>query len=267
MFSKIDKDISRSQLIRYSILIYWSLFWLLNIIDKIIGGSHFLWVGRDRFAQFQKFFASAGLESPFIADFALSVAAALEGFAFVFFIGALFKLFKNKVEDCRSWFFIGISLTLATFTIFSIGDHIFGDRFELLEHTLFWFLTLFSWVVFNKLELKSDEQAKVKDKRQFIGAAIVAMVLISITSLSIFNYNTDFFSRRTDALAAEQIGEDIYKVSFPFLGGSTVFEKSIRKFKTEHPSKMINHIYTVPKPLRLKKADGLIFYIVTEDRP
>ena len=96
MFSKIDKDISRSQLIRYSILIYWSLFWLLNIIDKIIGGSHFLWVGRDRFAQFQKFFASAGLESPFIADFALSVAAALEGFAFVFFIGALFKLFKNN---------------------------------------------------------------------------------------------------------------------------------------------------------------------------
>jgi hypothetical protein len=117
------------------------------------------------------------------------------------------------------------------------------------------------------LEHKSDEQAKVKDKRQFFAAAIVALVLIGITSFSIFNYNTDFFSRRTDALAAEQIGNDIYKVSFPFLGGSTVFEKSIRKFKKEHPSKMINHIYTVPKPLRLKKADGLIFYIVTEDRP
>ena len=26
-----------------------------NIVDKIIGGSLFLWVGRDRFAQFQKF--------------------------------------------------------------------------------------------------------------------------------------------------------------------------------------------------------------------
>ena len=45
----------------------------------------FLWVGRDRFAQFQKFFASAGLDSPLIADAALIVAAALEVFAFVFF--------------------------------------------------------------------------------------------------------------------------------------------------------------------------------------
>ena len=33
----------------------------------------------------------------------------------------------------------------------------------------------------------------------------------------------------------------------------TVFEK-------------INHIYTVPIPLRLKKADALIFYIMTESK-
>ena len=82
---KGKSNISTSQLIRYSILVYWSLFWLLNIIDKMIGGSLFLWVGRDRFAQFQKFFASAGLESPLIADFALVIAAGLEVFAFVFF--------------------------------------------------------------------------------------------------------------------------------------------------------------------------------------
>jgi hypothetical protein len=67
-------------------------------------------------------------------------------------------------------------------------------------------------------------------------------------------------------LPAEPIGENIYKVSFPFLGGSTVFEKSLEKFKNENPSKSIDHIYTVPDPLRLKKADGLIFYIVTRDK-
>ena len=82
-----NNNISKNQLIRYAILVYWSIFWLFNIIDKLIGGSLFLWVGRDRFAQFQKFFASAGLESPIIADIALVIAAGLEVFAFVFFSG------------------------------------------------------------------------------------------------------------------------------------------------------------------------------------
>ena len=47
------------------------------------------------------------------------------------------------------------------------------------------------------------------------------------------NYNENYFYRRTTALPAEPVGENIYKVSFPFLGGSTVFEKSIEKFKNE----------------------------------
>ena len=76
------------ELIRFSILAYWSMFWLFNVIDKIVGGSMFLWVGRDRFAQFQKYFASAGLDTPVIVDLALIVAASLEVFAFVFFAGA-----------------------------------------------------------------------------------------------------------------------------------------------------------------------------------
>ena len=59
-----------------------------------------------------------------------------------------------------------------------------------------------------------------------------------------------------DPIAAEQVGDHLYKVSFPFLGGSTVFEESIRQFKTEHPNEAIDHIYTVPQPLRLKKADA-----------
>jgi hypothetical protein len=42
-------------LFRFGILLYWSLFWLINSLDKMIGGSQFLWVGKDRFAQFQRF--------------------------------------------------------------------------------------------------------------------------------------------------------------------------------------------------------------------
>ena len=210
------KKIPTNELVRYSILFYWSIFWLFNIVDKIIGGSLFLWVGRDRFAQFQKFFASAGLESPTIANFALIVAAALEVFAFIFFTGALIYYLKKKNETSRAWFFIGIVLTLVTFTIFSIVDHIFGDRFELLEHTLFWFLTLFSWVAFIRLESSSEKEKMVINKKQLLLVSVISLMLVSTTCFSIFSYNYNFFSRRTDALVAQPVGENIYKVSFPF---------------------------------------------------
>ncbi len=262
----IDNKISTNKLIKYSILFYWSIFWLFNIVDKAIGGSQFLWVGRDRFAQFQKFFASAGLESPIIANSALTVAAALEVFSFVFFTGALIYFLLKKIETSKAWFFIGIILTLITFTIFSIGDHVFGDRFELLEHTLFWFLTIFSWVAFNRLEDNISSDGASIGKKQIIVASIVSLLIVTTTCFSIFDYNKNYFSRRTDALSAEQVGDNVYKVSFPFLGGSVVFEKTIEKFNTQFPNKKINHIYTVPKPLRLKKADALIFYIMTEDK-
>ena len=206
------------------------------------------------------------MDSPLIADAALIIAAGLEVFAFVFFTGALFHFLRKKGDLARSWFFVGIIFTLITFTVFSIGDHVFGDRFELLEHTLFWFLTLFSWITFIRLNKKNSTEEIALGKKQLIFTSLVAIILVSITSISIFSYNTNHFSRRTDALQTEKVGENIYKVSFPFLGGSTVFEKSIAKFKTEHPSKAINHIYTVPNKLRLKKADGLIFYILTNDK-
>ena len=94
---------------------------------------------------------------------------------------------------------------------------------------------------------------------------LLAAVLVSATTGSIFTYNTDHFSRRTAPLNAVEVGDHLYKVSFPFLGGSTVFEETLRMFKDAHPHERIDHIYTVPNPLRLKKADALIFYIATED--
>lgn len=260
------KNISTNELIRYAILVYWSLFWLFNSLDKIIGGSSYLWVGRDRFAQFQKFFASAGLEAPIVSNIALIITGALEVFAFVFFVGALIHYLKKNIEASRSWFLVGITLTLITFIIFSIGDHIFGDRFELLEHTLFWFLTLFSWVVFIRLENKNSETESSLSNKQIIPATVVISLLVITTSISIFSYNENNFHERSSVVNAEQVGENLYKFSFPFLGGSTVFEKSIEQFKNEQPEKRIDHIYTVPGQLRLKKADGLIFYVITEDK-
>lgn len=267
-----DSDVwTQERLVRGVILVFWTCFWLLNVVDKAIGGSTFLWVGRDRFAQFQKYFASAGLESPLIADAALYVAAALEVFALVFFAGALWNFVARRVNEARSWCFIGIVITLVTFTFFSIGDHLFGDRFELLEHTLFWFVTLASWGVYVRLGGKDSQSTlehALRSGRSKWGRSVAALAgaLVVVTTASVFKYNTDFFYRRTAALEAEPVGEDLFKVAFPFLGGSQVFEATLANFKRAHPDKSIDHIYTAPNPLRLKKADGLIFYIATKNR-
>ena len=259
-----QRDKASAGLIQLGILVYWTLFWLFNVVDKGIGGAHFLWVGRDRFAQFQKYFASAGLNAPWIADAGLIVAAVLEVFALVFCAGALIHFLRARHDRARGWFCVGVLLTLVTFTFFSLGDHLFGDRFELLEHTMFWFIALLSWHAYTRLKVKTEWGKDTEPRAAWTTVAIAALLIV-MTSASIFSYNTNCFHRRTDGLEAERVGDHLYKVSFPFLGGSTVFEETLRMFKEAHPNESIDHIYTVPNPLRLKKADALIFYISTTE--
>ena len=253
-------------LVRYFILIYWILFWLFNVVDKIIGGAHFLFVGKDRFAQMERFFDSIGLENPIIANIALIITAGLEIFAFVFFSGALYHFKKKNIDSTRSWFFVGIVLTLITFTYFSIGDQIFGDHFELLEHGLFWFITLLSWIVFIRIDkIQLFDNFSIR-KKQFVVSAIFIIVITVITTFSILWHNHFSFIERTQAVDAVKITENKYKIKFPFLAGSKAFENSIAKFKEDNPTLNINYVYTAPTPLRLAESDGLIIYIQTKSK-
>ncbi|MDZ7878792.1 MAG: hypothetical protein U5L45_14020 [Saprospiraceae bacterium] len=262
----MTKRIIGKDLIRYFILIYWVLFWLLNIIDKMIGSAHFLFVGKDRFAQIERFFDSIGLGNPIVANIALIITAGLETFAFVFFSGALYHFRKKNTDATRSWFFAGIALTLITYTYFSVGDQVFGDHFELLEHGLFWFIALLSWIIFirvDKIQLFDNFSI---GKKQFGLAAIFVVALTAVTSFSIFQHNNTAFVERTQAVNAQKITENKYKIQFPFLAGSKAFENSIAKFKTDNPTENITYIYTAPTPLRLGESDGLIIYIQTEKK-
>lgn len=254
------------ELVRYFILIYWILFWLLNILDKIIGGSHFLFVGKDRFATFERFFDSLGLGNPIIANVALIITAGLEIFSFVFFSGAFYHLIKNNFESSRLWFFIGIVITLVIFTFFSIGDQIFGDHFELLEHGIYWFITLLSWIIFIHLEKIQVFDNFSIEKKQLLIAIALTTTLLSIAAFSIFQHNKTAFIQRIQAVNAVKIDENKYSFSFPFLAGSKAFENSIAKFKKDNPTLKISFIYTAPTPLRLGESDGLIVYIQTDTR-
>ena len=200
---------------------------------------HFLWVGHDRFTHF-KYFASAGLDAPWVADAGLVVAAALEIFALLFCAGSVIHFVKRREDMARTWFFVGVLLTLATFTFFSIGDHLFGDRFELLEHTLFWFITLVSWVAFTRLK---DVHLPTLSQHKPVGMIVMAALLVLATSAVPPQH--PFFHRRTSAVDAVQVGDRLYKVTFPFW----VEVRSLRNHSVveeTHPGETIDHIYTVP---------------------
>jgi hypothetical protein len=259
--SIIGKD-----LVKYFILSYWILFWLLNVTDKLVGGAHFLFVGKDRFAQMERYFDSIGLGNPVFANIALIITAGIEIFALVFFSGALCHLKKKNTQKTRLWFFVGIVLTLTTFIYFSIGDQIFGDHFELLEHALFWFIALLSWIVFIKIDTIQLFGNFSIPARQVSVAMVLSLAIFIITTLSIFWHNHTSFVERTQAVNAVKVDENWYKIRFPFLAGSKAFENSITKFKKDNPDLSINYIYTAPAPLRLAESDGLIIYIQTESK-
>lgn len=223
-----------------------------------------MFVGKDRFAQIQRFFDSIGMGSAMVANLALIVTAALEIFAMVFFAGALYYFTKRKTESSQSWFAIGIVFTLTIFTYFSIGDQIFGDHFELLEHAIFWFIALLSWQIFKHLESISIFGNFLINKSQVLFSSAVILALTFITAFAIFWHNNTSFIERTQAVVAEKITENKYKISFPFLAGSSAFESTIALFKETNPNLSIKYIYTAPKPLRLGESDGLIIYIQTE---
>lgn len=134
-----------SKVIRFGVVIFWALFWLFNVIDKFISSSTFLWVGKDRLAQFVKYFSSIGIENQSVAFGFLTLVTIAEIVAFILLVVALWHLIWANSQKAHSFFFWGTFAGLAIFGLFSIGDQIFGDRHELLEHTTYWVALIISW--------------------------------------------------------------------------------------------------------------------------
>ena len=57
-------------------------------------------------------------------------------------------LLRGDAGRAETWFYRGIVTSLGLFVLFSMADQVFGDRFQLLEHGLFWMVLLASWIAF-----------------------------------------------------------------------------------------------------------------------
>lgn len=147
---KQNREFERN-LIQRGILVFWLLFWGLNFVDKVIPRSTFLWVGKDRFAQISNYFESIGLYADVFTHVSLWIITVLELLASVLILLSLVKHLKKDFVVARFFFFWGSFVGLVIFSAFSIGDQVFGDRYELLEHSIFWVNIIISWAVYEYL--------------------------------------------------------------------------------------------------------------------
>jgi hypothetical protein len=255
-----------NNIIRLAVLIFWTFFWGLSVVDKIIPDVHYLWVGKDFYALFIKFFASLGLNNPIFATLALAGISAIEVLNLVFYLLSLGNFFKRNYELSEKWFFRAVLASMTLFSLFSIGDQVFGDRFQLLEHGLFWLVLIVSWVVFKFIANDEAQTLQIKGSKGVKFALIIGLALTMCASVSIREFSSRTFSNVDTAVNGVEVVEGVYKFNFPFLADKLVWEKTINTFKAEHPKLKVNYIYTGPGELNSKKKTHMLLYVFTEER-
>ena len=148
-------SLSRDQenkIICFGIIVFWWLFWLFNVIDKFIGGQTYLWAGKDRYAQLVSYFSLIGIDNTVVIFASLFMTTMLEIFALLFATFALAYCLAGNKNIAHGALFLTILTSLAIFSIFAIGDQVFGDRFELMEHTIYWIAFVLSWFLYTRHE-------------------------------------------------------------------------------------------------------------------
>ena len=254
------------KLIQYLVLIHWTLFSVTTVIDKIIPDVYPLWVGADFYTLFIKFFASLGLKDPIFATIALAGISFLEIIAFVCFAFALHNLYKAKEKIAEQWFYRGIGFSIITFSFFSIGDQVFGDRFTLLEHTIFWMILVVSWVIYKYNSLTDERVIKFSKTKEITVGLLVGIIFTVITSVSIISFSSDTFANKTQPVQGEEVVEGVYKFDIPFLGDKITMENTLKDFEKNHSDLKISYICTGPDELNSKKKTHMLLYVFTEKR-
>lgn len=241
-------------------------FYATTVIDKIIPDVYPLWVGADFYTLFIKLFASLGLTDPMFASTALAVISFLETVAFVCFLFSFFNLFNNYDKVSHQWFNRGILLSVVIFSLFSIGDQVFGDRFTLLEHTIFWTILVVSWAIFRYQSIAEERIVRFAFARHGRVGLSVGVLLTLVATVSLFDFSQRTFSNKTKPLEGEEVVDGVYKFDLPFLADKLTMETTLKEFGRRHPDLEIRYIYTGPDELNSKKKTHMLLYLFTERR-
>ena len=247
---------------RSAILVFWTLFWGLSVVDKIIPDVQHLWVGKDFFALFVKFFASLGLKDPLFPTVALAGVSGLEALNFTMYAVALWALWRGRSAQAEVWFFRGIFTSMGLFSLFSIADQVFGDRFQLLEQAVLGHPAL----LVDPLQiLLGGIRARRRPRLHSAGRSSLGWVDLG-GHLVDRDFSASTFDAGSQPVKGEEVVEDVWKFDFPFLADKLVWERTVNAFTTAHPELEVTYIYTGPSELNTKKKTHLLLYVFTEPR-
>ena len=253
--------------LRLSIVGFWTLFWGLSVIDKVVPDVHPFWVGKDFFALFVKFFASLGLKDPLFATIALAGISGLEALSFVLYLVAAWQVMRQDQDRANTWFFRAVSASMTLFALFSIADQTFGDRFQLLEHGLFWLVLLASWGMFRMLPHRpSGETPSFMTTPGARWALGTGATLTLLAAWSIRSFSGDTMHLAATPVEAVEVVDDVWKFDFPFLADKDTWESTVEAFRDSHPELDITYIYTGPSELNTKKKTHLLLYVFTQKK-
>ncbi len=138
--------------IQCGIIVFWWLFWLLNVIDKLVTQPRVFWVGENYVDEFVELFGKIGMEGSPVPIVLLMLVTVMELFAFIYLSVALVRFLRRDRKRAHHYLFMGILVSLVVFSFFTIGDQFFGERADLLEHTLYWLAFIISWFAYTHAE-------------------------------------------------------------------------------------------------------------------
>ena len=254
------------RLLRLSIVGFWTLFWGLSVVDKVVPDVHPFWVGKDFFALFVKFFASLGLKDPLFATVALAGVSGLEAVSFVLYLIASVHVIRQSPDRANTWFFRAVSASMTLFVLFSIADQTFGDRFQLLEHGLFWLVLLASWGMFRMLpEQPTSDMPRFTATPGMRWAVGTGVILTLLATWSIRSFSHDTMHLATAPVEGIEVLKHVWKFDFPFLADKETWEATVEAFRSRHPELDITYIYTGPSELNTKKKTHLLLYVFTRE--
>lgn len=252
------------RLIKYFVILYWVFFSATTVIDKIIPDVYPLWVGADFYTLFVKLFASLGLKNPILATIALAGISLLESITVASYSLSLYNLFIGKDSRSEQWFYRGVSFSVLTFSLFTIGDQIFGERSTLLEHSIFWIILIVSWAVFKYNSISDERIIKLKFSKDIKYGILFGTILTLIISFSIIDFSKSTFDGKVAPVQGKEVLQDMYKFDLPFLGDKQTLENTIKAFENEHPDLNIKYMYTAPGELHTKRKTHMLLYVFTE---
>ena len=176
---------------------------------------------------------------------------------------ALVALLRGDAGRAESWFYRGIVTSLGLFVLFSMADQVFGDRFQLLEHGLFWMVLLASWIAFKFFAVDEEHSGGLGSVRTVL---LLGALLTLGATWSIRDFSSQTFHNVDKPVLGVEVVEGMWKFDFPFLADKLVWEQTVNAFVEEHPELKVTYIYTGPSELNSKKKTHLLLYVFTERR-